>query len=228
MQEKRKFKRFIIEGMDVHCKMVLATEVEVLNISLGGALVSLNKRLNMGNEYTLKIDCGDNIVSLKGLVVWERLANLKKNENGELAPIYEAGLRFNETLSGKGADLIDFIEQNIIGKLSEARLTGTRVRILKPERATILGQYKSYYVKKLSQGGMLIETDQEFNKEERFQMELILQEGEYPINFLGRVASCLEMSKKVPVCYNTGIEFLGMSEENRSKLIGFIASLKDE
>jgi len=54
--EERRYKRFFIEGKDVQCRMFFATEVEILNISFGGGALSLNKRLNMGEEYTLKIE----------------------------------------------------------------------------------------------------------------------------------------------------------------------------
>lgn len=72
MKERRRYKRFLIEGMDVRCSMLFATEVKILNISFGGVALSLNKRLNMGEEYTLKIESESNTVSLKGVVVWEK------------------------------------------------------------------------------------------------------------------------------------------------------------
>ena len=80
MKEKRRYKRFIIEGMDVQCRMFFTTEVKILDISFGGVALSLNKRLNMGQEYTLKIESESNTMSLKGIVVWENMASLITRE----------------------------------------------------------------------------------------------------------------------------------------------------
>jgi len=59
MQERRQHKRFIVEGMDIHSKMLFATEVNLLTISLGGASISLYRRLSIGSEYTLRIEYKD-------------------------------------------------------------------------------------------------------------------------------------------------------------------------
>ena len=56
MKERRRYKRYFIEGMDVKCRMFFTTEVKILNVSFGGVALSLNKRLNIGEEYTLKIE----------------------------------------------------------------------------------------------------------------------------------------------------------------------------
>ena len=114
MEERRKHRRFIIEGMDIHCKMLFATDVRLVNISFGGAALSLSEKLNMGGEYTLKIESEESVVSVPGVVVWEKMTELQKNERGEMVPRYEVGLRFQDVFTYKGNELIDFIESNIL------------------------------------------------------------------------------------------------------------------
>ncbi len=226
MQERRQHKRFIVEGMDIHSKMLFATEVNLLTISLGGASISLHKRLSIGSEYTLRIEYKDRTFSLKGTVVWEKLVDYRKNERGETVPIYEAGIQFKDVLTEKGTELIDFIEESIIPEPIKLRLKGTRVKIIKPEKTTILDYYTTYNVKKVSLGGMLIETDHEIEVNTKFQMELIFPDEKGSVKFRGRITSSLEIPDKTPNFYNTGIEFVEMSKEERGKLKEFINYLE--
>lgn len=226
MDERRKYKRIIVVGMDVHAKMVFATEVNLLTISLGGASVSLHKRLSMGNEYTLKIECKDRTFSTSGVVVWERLVDYGKNEKGETVPIYEAGIRFKDVLTEKGNELIDFIEALAIPEAQRLRLRGIRARIIGSKKTTITDYYTSYDVKKISLGGMLVETDHEFEVDTKFQMELIFPEEKGSIKFRGRITSSLEIPNREPKFYDTGIEFVEMSKEDRARLKEFLDYLE--
>ncbi len=226
MDEKRKYKRIIVEGMDVHAKMLFATEVNLLTISLGGASVSLHKRLSMGSEYTLKIECKDRTFSTSGVVVWERLVDYDKNEKGETVPIYEAGIRFKDVLTEKGTELIGFIEAIAAPETRNLRLKGTRARIIDPKKTTIVDYYTNFDVKKISLGGMLIETDHEIEVDIKFQMELIFPEERGSIKFRGRITSCMEIPGRTPNFYNTGIEFVEMSKEDRGILKEFINYLE--
>jgi hypothetical protein len=221
MKERRRYKRFIIEGMDVQCRTFFATEVKILNISFGGVALSLNKRLNMGEEYTLKIESESNTISLKGVVVWEKITRLAREVKGKKFPIYEVGMRFDEVLTGKGADLLNFIRGNISDKAIKTRVQGLRVKIIQSEKTVILDR-DSYYVKMIGLGGMLIESKEELDIEGRFPMEMSFSEDIKPIKFLGRIAYCMEIPGKTPKRYDTGIEFIEMNEKDRARLKEFI------
>jgi c-di-GMP-binding flagellar brake protein YcgR len=226
MEERRKHRRFIIEGMDIRCKMLVSTEVRLLNISFGGAALSVSEKLKMGGEYTLKIESEESVISVPGVVVWEKMTELKKNERGEMVPRYEVGMRFKDVFTYKGNELIDFIESNILEKKFKVRLQGLRVNITEPEKATILGYHKNYSVKMISLGGMLLETDLNLEVDSRFQMELALPEDKEQVQFLGRVAYCSEISGKMPRRYDAGIEFIEMEEDGKKKLKEFIDLLQ--
>jgi c-di-GMP-binding flagellar brake protein YcgR len=226
MEERRKHRRFLIEGMDIHCKMMFATEVRLLNISFGGAALSLSEKLNMGGEYTLKIESEESLVTVPGIVVWEKMVELNKNERGEMVPRYEVGIQFKDVFTYKGSELIDFIESNILEKQFKVRLKGLRVNIVEPEKATILGYHKHYSVKMISLGGMLLETDLKLEVDNKFHMELLFPEDNEQVQLLGRVAYCAEISGKMPRRYDAGIEFLEMGETGKKKIKEFITLLE--
>ncbi|HYA15316.1 MAG TPA: PilZ domain-containing protein [Syntrophales bacterium] len=226
MKEKRRYKRFFIEGMDVQCRMFYASEVKILNISFGGVALSLNKRLNMGDKYTLKIESESNTISLNGVVVWEKMTGLAKEVKGKKFPIYEVGMRFDEVLTGEEADLLNFIRENICDKAIKTRVQGLRVKIIQPEKTVLLDDRESDYVKMISLGGMLIESKEELEIAGRFPMEMSFLSDIKPIKFLGRTAYCTEILGKMPKRYDTVIEFIEMNEKDRARLKEFLEILQ--
>jgi len=222
MQERRRYKRLVTEGMNIQCRMQFHTNVSLLNISPSGASIALDRRLSMGDEYTLHVECQDNSILLKGVIVWEKIVGSKKNERGEVIPIYEAGIKFDNVITEKGLEIIDFIEKNLTPQRFRTRLRGVRVDVTSKNTTTITDYHKSYYVLKISEGGMSLETDEPYNINERYDMELKLLEKEGSIRFTGRVASVIEMADRNPPRYETGIEIVDISKEDRERLKGFI------
>jgi c-di-GMP-binding flagellar brake protein YcgR len=225
MHEKRRHTRVIIESLSIKCTMHFATEVQLLNISPNGACIVLNKQLEMGSRYTLHIKTPDNDISLKGAVIWERISGSQMKERGEIFPRYEVGIKFDNIFTDDGASLIDFIDNNVLPKQFKIRLQGLRVKIIEPDSA-VVQDHKNCNVIRISEGGMLIETEKKLDLESRFEMELILPKYRRPLKFLGRVASSLAMTDKVPMRYGAGIEFIEMSEKDGTRLRKFIDSLQ--
>lgn len=226
-EERRRHKRYAIEGMDVQCRMFFTTAVKILNISLGGVSLSLNKRLNMGEEYTLKIESKTNTITLKGVVVWANIAGHTEEREGNKVPIYEVGIRFSDVLTGTGNDLLHFIGDNICDKAIKTRIQGVRLRITDPEEILVLDDRDSFDVKVIGLGGMLIESKEELEVDGRFQMEMSFSEEMKPITFLGRTAYCVEIPGKRPKRYDTGIEFMEMEQSDRDRLKRFIDMLQN-
>lgn len=226
MKEERRYKRFVIEGMNAQCKIFFTTEVKILNISFGGAALSLNKRLNMGEEYTLKVETESNTISLKGVVIWEKIVRPTTDVNGNNFSVYEIGMSFDEVLTGKGSDLLAFICENVSDGEVKARIKGLRVKIDEPEKTVILDDRDSYGVKMIGMGGMLIESREGLDIDRRSAMEMRLPEDVKPIKFLGRIAYCTAIQGRIPKCYNTGIEFIEMNEKDRARLKAFLDILE--
>jgi Tfp pilus assembly protein PilZ len=221
MEDKRRHKRFIVEGMDINGKLMFTTDVSVINISISGLSIKADRRLDIGREYTLKLEDHERIVTVKGTVVWSSLIGNHEGPHGEMMPVYSAGLKFTDVLNDRITEIINFIEGHV--HESEHRLSGIRFNIAKPEKAVI--HFPTHYtVKRISAGGMLIESDDSLVVESRFPMELTLPE-EKPISFTGRVASCALVKIRGLEHYDVGIEFLEMDQAGRKKLEELIALL---
>ena len=223
MKESRRYKRFIVEDMDVTGKMMFATDVKIIDLSIGGVSLKADRRLNIGSEYTLKMEDKDSTISLKGTVVWSSISENKQGPKGEVIPIYTAGLKFTNVLNEGLLELINFIEGHKKG--NEQRLIGLRFMINTPDKA-ILNFPETYKVKKISLSGMLIESIQALEPEKRLPMEISISEDK-PVRFLGRVVSCDQISDRERECYEIGIEFIDMSENNKERLMEFILLLNN-
>jgi len=115
MEEKRQHKRFKVEGVDIHAKTIFSADVDILDIGPGGVCISGTRRLNIGNEYTLKIDGRNGTISLNCIVIWGKLIGSKKTESGETVPVYRIGMQFKEGLTQKLREALDFIKERSTG-----------------------------------------------------------------------------------------------------------------
>ncbi|MDA8084312.1 MAG: PilZ domain-containing protein [Nitrospiraceae bacterium] len=221
MDEKRLHKRFVVEGMELDGNMMFATEVTVLNISISGLSVSADRRMDIGREYTIKLRDHHAAIAVKALVVWSSLTGSREGPQGESVPVYSAGMKFTDVMTQHIAALIGYMEDQIGGP--EHRLSGLRFHVAGPGNAVL--QYPSRYrVKKISAGGMLIESVEALQAEEFYTMELSIPE-ESSIHFLGRVVSCTLSEAGGIGHFDIGIEFAGMGEDARGKLNDFLSML---
>ncbi|MBA4372557.1 MAG: hypothetical protein C0402_06805 [Thermodesulfovibrio sp.] len=226
MSDNRHHKRFMVEGMEINGKMLFATEVFVQNVSISGMSFKADRRLDIGKEYTIRLQDQGRTIAVKGIVVWSSLVGNKAGHDGDSIPVYAAGMKFTNVLNERINEIISFIESHERQGQDQGaghRLSGLRFAITNPGKAVL--QFPSHYlVKKISAGGMLIESDQSLAQEERFPMELSIPE-EAAITFIGRVASCSCNSIKGVEHFDIGIEFIEMAVPHRKKLHEFIAML---
>jgi hypothetical protein len=218
VEEQRRHKRFTVEVLEG--RMLFASQTRILNLSISGAAIETDRRLNPGNEYTLKLKQKGKALTLKGRIAWSVLSGSRKTAHGEMAPMYRAGMTFTDVMSDKTAALIEFIDEN--KNVNESRLSGLRFNI-EPAKEAVLDF--PYQVKKLSLGGMLIEAGQALSPDDRFQME-ISPEDDRPVRFTGRVAYC--NSREDDASFDIGIEFLEMDAESRKNLVEYVQSLYEE
>jgi hypothetical protein len=214
-QDKRSSPRYTVEG--VQGKMLLASQVEILNLSLGGVAIRADRRLNIGSEYTLRLEMADRAVDVKGIVAWSVLTGFRP-QGDESVPKYSAGLAFKDVLTDKLRGLIDFIDDNKVS--DEQRLGGLRFTIGSGKAE--LAAPASYRVKLISLSGMLIETSQDLDTDRVYQMEVAFP-GEAPIAVSGRVASHVEEFTDAEERHEIGIEFLDLSADDRARLERLIA-----
>jgi hypothetical protein len=215
---RRRHPRFVVE--DVHGHLTIASKVEVLNLSLGGVAIRADRRLNIGAQYTLKLEMGDHFVAVQGLVVWAVLSGMRK-VHGEDVPEYSAGLKFVDVLTDKVLGLIDFIDENRI--VEEHRLAGLRFQVEAQGKA-VIDAVENYRVRLISLSGMLIESDRALELDRVYAMRFQARNGE-PVAFAGRVASCLADGTGGPRRYRMGVAFVDMGETDRARLESFVTSL---
>ncbi len=218
MDEKRRHPRFSVQGLQG--TVMFSTPVEIVNMSLGGAAVRADMRLNIGREYVLRLEVDNQGLNVKGVVVWSTLSGLRRNEAGEMVSQYSAGLRFRDVVTDQLSRLLEFIDQNKVNP--EKRLAGLRFRI--SAGMAVIDATQSYEVELISLSGMLIRTDQDLVIEGLHPMEL-LPPNEPSIHFTGRVASSIEIHEDGPAFHEVGIEFVQMAPNDRARLDAFVATL---
>jgi len=218
---KRRYPRFIVEG--VQGKMVFASQVEILNLSLGGVAIKADRRLNIGGEYTLKLELAGETLDIKGLVVWSVMSGLRRSgEDG--VPEYSAGLRFKDIFTERLLRLMAFIDHHKV--FEEHRVGGMRFRIDAPGKA-LLDSPEQYRVKLISRSGMLIETQHSLELDHVYPMEITPPDAD-AIRFDGRVASIAGVGGESSGQFELGIEFMALAPGDDVRLQEFIESLARE
>lgn len=219
MTNRRRHPRFVVENL--FGKMVFASQVEILNMSLSGVAVKVDRRLNIGTEYALKLESQAMATQVKGLVVWSMLSDIGKTPRGEDVSFYTAGIRFTDTMSPSLTAILEFIQEYKV--LPEQRVTGMRFHIQAPGKA-VLDYPEGYQVKNISRSGMLIETERDLQLEGIVPMEVDLPDGR-ALTFEGRVVTSEESLEGDARRFELGIQFLNMSPEDLARLSQYIDSL---
>jgi hypothetical protein len=219
MDERRRCPRFTVEN--IHGRLVAESEVDILNMSISGAAVKVERRLTMGGHYNLKLDRGTGMLTVKTEVVWSVLTEFRRDEDGDEIPVYSAGLKFVDVLTPRITELLSFIDDHKI--IDEKRLGGLRMHIDAPGKAS-LDYPEGYKVLVLSRTGMLIETDHGMTLDGVCPMEVVLP-GTEPLRFSGRVVTLKERLDETRPRREIGIEFQEMSDGDRSRLSKYLDSL---
>lgn len=117
--EKRKHKRLNVSGISMQSEIPLASKVKIINISAGGALVKADRRLNIGNTYLLKIAYKGNLLLARAVVKWSFLVESIEDGNGNVVPLYMAGMHFKEVTAGAAEEIIHAAMADIEADVSQ-------------------------------------------------------------------------------------------------------------
>jgi Tfp pilus assembly protein PilZ len=112
MKDNRKYRRYKVDGVEINGKLAFANEVIIRDLSLGGTAVKTDRRLNIGEEYLLKLQNSGSNIPIKGVVVWSLLSGSKPDDKGNIIPIYSAGLKFREDSDKKIKKLIALLDEH--------------------------------------------------------------------------------------------------------------------
>lgn len=206
--ERRSHPRLPVEG--VSGGFLFSTHGRVLNLSLDGMALETSDYLQVGRVYGLKLMQDDEELALRGRVVWCRMVGTKRLEDGETAPLYSAGLQFENLISGAAREVHRFLGSNAVIAV-EKRLFG-RFR-LHDDRTADLGHEASFHVQTLSLTGMEIDSDTFVDPETVVDLELRV--GDQVLATRGRVVHGRRLPPR-PEAESTarlGVEFTHMTDD---------------
>ena len=178
--ERRGHTRLPVEG--ISGGFLFSTNARILNLSLDGMALETSDYLQVGRVYALKLTQDDDEVALRGRVVWCRMVGTTRLENGETTPLYRAGLKFENLLSGTAREVHRFLGANAVIAVGK-RLFG-RFR-LHDEQTANLDYEASFRVEKISLSGMEIESDTFVDAETVVDLEMRF--GDQVLSTRGRV-----------------------------------------
>jgi curved DNA-binding protein CbpA len=110
MQERRQHKRLKVDHLKVISEMPSASEVKIIDISMSGVLVKADRRLNIANKYALRIGYRESVLFVKAVVMWSLLVESVDDANGNIKPVYLAGMQFTNVSNEKIEEILSFIE----------------------------------------------------------------------------------------------------------------------
>jgi hypothetical protein len=212
----RRHERF--PAKDVRGNFSYAVHANVLNLSMGGLAVRTHTQLNIGRRYRFTLGKSRDSVELGGTVRWCRLAGTEKQDSGDIVPVYEAGIGFEEVLSDKAEELLEFLEKNIVLDLRR-RIFG-RFKAEGRDPVTLESESR-FLVQQLSVSGMMIESEVALKPDSLFELEMQL--GDNPFWSRARIVYLAEINvQDQALRYRLGVEFLGTPADQVHKLERFI------
>ena len=116
--ERRRHKRLRVEHLKINGEMPSAGDTRVLNISMSGILLKSDSRLESGRKYAVRIGYADRVLSAKAHVVWSLLLESRESADGDIKPIYLAGMQFTNVSDKEIREIVNLIEfaaRNIAG-----------------------------------------------------------------------------------------------------------------
>lgn len=210
----RRFRRFTVDGVDG--SLMFSVGVQLLDISAGGMQVETRSHLAVGKRYRIKLQRGDDAMTISGRVAWCRLIGTRSGDAGDVSPLYLAGISFEEVLNQDGRDLVEFLHHTATVE-PDRRIFG---RFQDDAREALAADAElQFAVRCISLSGMLIETDFAPELDEVFPLRVHL--GDSVLEVDGRVAY---VERLLNGTAEVGIEFVGMNDERTSLIATWIQS----
>jgi len=110
MDHRRRYKRHKVDIMQIDGRSIPARHVEVLNMSLGGISLLIDREIDIDTEFTLTIEGRTDSLTVEGIVVWSFLTEYKNDMEGSVLSLYKVGMRFHDPSDDKKQEITDFLE----------------------------------------------------------------------------------------------------------------------
>ena len=226
MRNKREHTRF--EKIEIQGKMTLARKMEIVDISLGGIALKVDRKLDVGREYSIKLGDKGQSIDVRGTVVRSTLIGMEEGADGESVLIYSAGMKFKEGSEDKITAFINSVEHHTkeeASPITERRLT-VRFQISAPQEKIMVFPV-NFRVEDITLSSMLIHSDQPLQKGSMVPIELYLNDENH-LNFTGKVFSCRKMEDKDPAYFKVEMTYADLAEKDQATLKEFIDYLVNQ
>lgn len=211
-EEKRQHPRYEVEGLDGRLRY--NTDARVLNLSVDGMALETPAWLHVGKEYRLKLGSGEELLDLEGTVVWCHLVGNRTRRDGSTGPLYQAGVRFGETLSDQARRILNFVRRaGVVGVAS--RVFG-RFKVRREEAVDVAFEHP-FEIVRISLSGMLLEADLLPDVGAHFSLEVETPAGVLnPVVVVRYVEPALNPAGEPT--QSIGVEFHRLTDEDRKLL----------
>ena len=218
--ELRRHRRYDV--LDVRGSLLVSLDARILNMSLTGMAIETGSLLKVGGSYWLRLPQDGETLRFKTDVMWCRLVRNERTAEGDSRAVYHAGLDFRGGLDDNARQLLTFLEQHIVVEL-DRRLTG-RFQLANPRTATIAVRH-DFEVRRLSLGGMLVETVWDPPVDTRLDLEVNTAKGTVRCNGRVRSVSPVSGDPNAPPSFALGLEFLDLAAEDRKTIGALLETL---
>lgn len=111
IHEKRKYQRFRIQGTDFRCRLTCPSSVNILNISMDGIKLTMDKGFHIGRECLLNLQYKHRAMTVHGKVIWSFLSASRKDIRGNIVPVYSVGMQFSKGREEETKNLRHLVEE---------------------------------------------------------------------------------------------------------------------
>lgn len=225
--QKRRYPRFLAEGMDIQSQMIFAKSIQLLNISVGGACMITRTPLQIGNNILIRINRNRIRRPLLGTIIWKNLKGDASYRDDTGHTLYRVGVQFKKVAPETLIQLKDFMRISGVPEetpyVENDKQLSLRYVVIEDEQA-IMNYPTTFNVKKISMGGMLVVMNCQLKVEQKYPMALFLPNESIPLSFNGRIASQIPIPGR-ETTFDTGIEFYDLADKQKTLLKRFIVSL---
>jgi hypothetical protein len=218
--EARRHRRYDVA--DVRGSLLLSLDARILNMSLTGMAIETGSVLKVGGDYWLRLSQDGDPLRFKTKVQWCHLVRNERDGAGDVRAVYHAGLDFRDGLDEHARQVLAFLEKHIVVEV-DRRLTG-RFNLAQQRTAAIAVRH-DFEVRRLSLGGMMVETV--WDPAPDSVVELEVQTGRGVVRTRGKVRSVLPAigDPNGPPVFAVGLEFLGLAPEDARSLTALVERL---
>ena len=99
IRDKRRYRRVTVKNLRIRSLIGFAHYIRIVDISLGGLLIETDKKWNIGEEYTVHVECEGKRWAIKGYIVRSLVKKRTHDEQGHVRQLYRAGMKFTSALN---------------------------------------------------------------------------------------------------------------------------------